>query len=306
MEEISVNCVLVTGASGFVAKALCEKLLLDEYKVTGSSRSIEKIPFGVHAVQMPSLDDQTDWTTPLQECRYVVHLAARAHMLRDNADDSLNEFRAINTSGTLNLARQAEKMGVERFVFVSSIGVNGAQTFGQPYHRDDIPAPHSDYAVSKYEAEQALIELGKRTAMEIVIVRPPLVYGRNAPGNVGTLIQWIRRGIPFPFGSVKNRRTLVSVENLADLLATTLWHPNAGGKIFLAGDGQDLSTAGLLQKIAKFEGKKAKIFAFPVWVLRLCANLCGKKQLINSLTGDLQIDISDTCDDLDWQPKPLK
>ena len=306
MSGQSIQRVLVTGATGFVGRALCEKLLLHGHFVTGSFRNDKYLPARVEPILVPEIDEETDWLVPLEKCDTVVHLAARAHILDDSVREPLVEFRRVNTAGTINLAEQASCLGVKRFIFVSSIGVNGAQTFGQPYYRDDIPAPHSDYAVSKYEAEQALIELGKRTAMEIVIVRPPLVYGRNAPGNVGTLIQWIRRGIPFPFGSVKNRRTLVSLENLADLLATTLWHPNAGGKVFLAGDGQDLSTAGLLQKIAKFEGKKVKIFAFPVWILRLCANLCGKKQLINSLTGDLQIDISDTCDDLDWQPKPLK
>jgi UDP-glucose 4-epimerase len=214
----------------------------------------------------------------------------------------LAEFRRINVRGSLALASQAVAAGVRRFVFVSSIGVNGAETAARAFHASDVPAPHSPYSQSKLEAENALQELSRRTGLELVIVRPPLVYGPDAPGNFGALLRAVHRGIPLPFGAVHNRRSLVALDNLVDLLARCTVHPAAGSNTFLVSDGEDVSTPSLLRRAAAALGRRAHLLPVPVAVLRSAAALIGKGGMMQSLCASLQVDTSFTREQLGWSP----
>ena len=231
-----------------------------------------------------------------------MHCAARAHIMRDEALDPLAEYRRVNVDGTLALARQAAAAGVKRFVFISSIGVNGGQTFGKPFTEEDTPQPEEPYALSKWEAEQALQTLAADSDMELVVIRPPLVYGSNAPGNFGRLINAVRRGMWLPLGAVHNRRTLVALDNLVDLILLCSHHPAAAGQIFLAGDGEDLSTTQLLRGLGDAMGRSARLLPIPVAFMALGAGLLGKKGLVNKICGDLQVDITKARDLLGWNP----
>ena len=210
--------ILITGATGFVGSALCHALNLADYKIRRNNQRLS----------------EADWSQSLAGVSTVVHLAARVHIMHDSATDPLAEFRAVNVHGTLNLARQAVAAGVRRFVFLSSIGVNGAVTeLNKPFTTDDSPAPHSSYAISKYEAELGLINMATETGMQVVIIRPPLIYGANAPGNFGSLLRAIRRGVPFPLGlATHNRRSFVSLNNLVDFIITCIHHPMPLIKLF--------------------------------------------------------------------------
>ena len=280
--------ILITGASGFVGSALCNTLEAANYSVIRSSQRLS----------------EADWSQNLVGVETLVHLAARVHMMHDNAADPLAEFRAINLAGTINLARQAAGAGVRQFVFLSSIGVNGAATeLNKPYTSDDTPAPHSYYAVSKHEAEIGLREIAIETGMQVVIIRPPLIYGANAPGNFGSLLRVIRRGVPLPLGlATHNRRSFVSLNNLVDLIITCIQHPNAVNQTFLVSDNEDVSTADLLRKMAVAQGIPSRLLPVPVALLNLCAKLTGKQAIAQRLLGNLQVDISHTQKLLDWQP----
>jgi len=231
-----------------------------------------------------------------------VHCAARVHVMADTAANPLAEFRRVNVQGTLNLARQAAAAGVRRFAFVSSIGVNGAETFGLPFSAQDVAAPHSPYAVSKYEAELGLQALAAETGMEVVIIRPPLVYGLGAPGNFGSLIRWLRRGVPLPLGAIHNQRSLVSLDNLVDLIVTCLTHPAAINQTFLVSDGEDVSTTELLRRMGQALGRPARLVPVPVSWLKLAAKLVGKPDVAQRLCGSLQVDIEKTRRLLGWTP----
>ena len=294
--------VLITGAGGFVGQRVVAKATSLNYAVCATSRLHQKFPSGISTIGVGSIDESTNWRCALIGCEAVIHLAARAHILNDSIEDSLAEFRRVNVSATLNLARQAAISGVRRFIFVSSIGVNGAETFGQPFSADDLPSPHSDYSVSKFEAEQGLMILSSQTGMEVVIVRPPLVYGPNAPGNFGSLMRWISSGVPLPLGSIYNKRSFVGLDNLADFLCTCLQHPAASGQIFLVSDGEDVSTSELLRRTAHAMGKKAFLIPVPVSALELCSALIGKRELSQRLCGSLHIDITKTRSLLGWNP----
>lgn len=294
--------ILITGAGGFIGQKLVEKAISLNYSVCATTRLPQKFPSGVFNIGIGSIDENTSWNSALMGCDAVIHLAARAHLLYDSHKDSLAEFRRVNVGGTINLARQAARAGVSRFIFVSSIGVNGSETFGKPYSSDDIASPHSAYAVSKFEAEQGLITLSSQTGMEVVIVRPPLVYGKNAPGNFGSLVRWVESGIPLPFGSIYNKRSFVGLENLTDFLFTCLRHPAAAGQIFLVSDGDDVSTTELLRLTAQAMGKQAFLLPVPVAMLQLCATLLGKRDVVQRLCGSLQIDITKTRCLLGWTP----
>ena len=224
---------------------------------------------------------EADWSQNLVGVETVVHLAARVHMMHDNAADPLAEFRAINLAGTINLARQAAGAGVRRFVFLSSIGVNGAATeLNKPYTSDDTPAPHSYYAVSKHEAGIGLREIAIETGMQVVIIRPPLIYGANAPGNFGSLLRMVRRGVPLPLGlATHNRRSFVSLNNLVDFIITCIHHPNAANQTFLVSDGCDLSTTELLRRMGNALGKSARLIPVPVAVLEAGAALFGRRDV---------------------------
>ena len=294
--------VLLTGASGFVGTGVLGALRERGVAVRPVVRSASSAAHMEDTVVVPRLDVATDWTAALHGVTVVIHCAARAHIMRDEALDPLAEYRRVNVDGTLALARQAAAAGVKRFVFVSSIGVNGGQTFGKPFIAEDTPQPEEPYALSKWEAEQALQTLAADSDMELVVIRPPLVYGPNAPGNFGRLINAVRRGMWLPLGAVHNRRTLVALGNLVDLILLCSHHPAAAGQIFLAGDGEDLSTTQLLRGLGDVMERPARLLPVPVAFMALGAGMLGRKGLVNKICGDLQVDISKTRELLGWNP----
>lgn len=223
--------------------------------------------------------------------------------MKEVAVDALSEFRKINVEGTVNLARQAAQAGVKRFVFISSIKVNGEETHpGRPFTADDNPAPSDPYGISKQEAEEALLALSQETGMEVVIVRPTLIYGPGVKANFRSMMGWLKKGIPLPFGAIYNKRSLVSLENLISLILVCLTHPNAAGQIFLVSDGVDLSTTELLSRTAEALGVKSRLIPVPVRLLVFCAVALGRRALSQRLCGSLQVDISKTQTLLGWNP----
>lgn len=294
--------VLVTGANGFVGGALCKGLLCHALAVRGVTRSAGVLPLGVEGFVVADMDGTANWHGTLQDCNAVVHLAARVHVMQEASADPLAEFRRVNVDGTLNLARQAAAAGVRRFVFISSIGVNGSVSFQRPFTADDEAAPHSPYAVSKYEAELGLRVLAAETGLEVVIIRPPLVYGLGAPGNFGALMHAVQRGWPLPLGAIHNKRSLVALDNLVDFIALCVHHPNAANQTFLVSDGEDVSTAELVRRMARAMGKTPRLIPVPRWLLRWGAVLLGRRDVVQRLCGNLQLDISKARKMLGWKP----
>ncbi|MFP4080718.1 MAG: UDP-glucose 4-epimerase family protein [Ectothiorhodospira sp.] len=232
----------------------------------------------------------------------VVHTAARAHVMADAITDPLSEYQRVNVDGTRALARQAAEQGVRRFVFISSVKVNGERTVpGAPFSSDDEPSPEDAYGVSKFEAEQALREIGAETSMEVVIIRPPLVYGPGVKGNFASMMRWVKKGVPLPLGAVNNRRSLVALDNLVDLVTTCIDHPAANG-VFLVSDGEDLSTRDLLRRVGNAMGRPARLIPVPPRLLEAGAVILGKRDVARRLLGSLQVDISKTRDVLGWEP----
>ena len=295
---------LVTGANGFVGSALCARLLRDGTAVRGAVRSLSSLPDGVEAIAVGRLSSETDWTVALRRVDQVVHLAARVHVMNDKSIDPLAEFRQVNVKGTANLARQAAAAGVRRFVYLSSIKVNGEFTQeGHPFTADDAPAPEDPYGVSKHEAEQALRQIAADTGMEVVIIRPPLVYGPGVKANFESMMRWLARGVPLPLAAVtQNRRSLVALDNLVDLIITCLSHPAAANQTFLVSDGEDLSTAELLESMGAAMGKPARLFYLPPALLKLGATGLNKPGIYQRLCGSLQLDIAKTRQLLGWTP----
>ena len=293
--------ILLTGANGFIGSRLARVLnSIPEISLSSVVRRRVEIT-GSYVFQVPSLEANTDWTHLLANQQVVIHTAARAHIIKEKAADLLAEYRRVNVEGALNLARQAAAAGVKRFIFISSIGVNG-NINTRPFTEWDTPNPAGPYAQSKWEAEQGLWEIQRETGIELVIIRPPLVYGPNAPGNFGSLIRWTEKGFPMPLGSIHNQRSLVALDNLVDLIITCITHPAAANQLFLAGDGQDLSTTELLRRLAKVSGKPSWLIPIPGSILVFVATLLGKKVLAMRLLGSLQVDISKARDLLSWIP----
>lgn len=291
--------ILITGASGFIGRAITKHLIVQGAYVRAAVRKVTNVELECPA---PSLGSNASWYSALKGASAVIHTAARAHMLNDQSADPLAVFREVNTAGTLVLARQAAEMNVKRFVFLSSIGVNGIENTS-PFRESEPPNPIEPYAVSKLEAEKGLLEIAKETGMEVVIIRPPLVYGPNAPGNFGRLVNAVRRGVPLPLGSVtRNRRTLIGLDNLVDLILTCLHHPAAANQVFLAGDGEDISTTDLLRKMALAFQVPSRLLPFPLAWLELAAGVVGKKAMVNRLCGSLQVDIGKARSLLGWNP----
>ena len=296
--------ILVTGATGFVGSALVARLARDGIDTRACVRRENvTLPDGVHSVQAGDLTGDGDWRHVLKGASVVVHAAARVHVMNDTATDPLVEFRRVNVQGTLNLAQQAAATGVRRFVFVSSIKVNGEATaLGSPFFADDVPAPLDPYGVSKMEAEQGLREIAAETGMEVVIIRPPLVYGPGVKANFAALMRAVQHGWPLPLGAVHNQRSLVALDNLVDLIVTCITHPQAANQTFLVSDGQDLSTTELVRGMAQAAGVHARLVPVPVWVLQTGAKLLGKGDAMQRLCGNLQVDISKARTLLDWVP----
>jgi UDP-glucose 4-epimerase len=249
------------------------------------------------------LEHSADWTVALKGATFVVHCSARVHVMSDTAADPLAEFRQVNVQGTLNLARQAALAGVRRFVFISSIKVNGELTqLGSPFHADDVAAPQDAYGVSKMEAEQGLRALAVETGMEVVIIRPPLVYGPGVKANFAAMMRWLYRGIPLPLGAIYNKRSLVALDNLVDLILTCLTHPAAANQTFLVSDGEDVSTTELLSRMGQALGKPARLVPVPVGSIKFAANILGKGYVAQRLCGSLQVNIEKTRRLLGWNP----
>ncbi|MDQ6771178.1 MAG: SDR family oxidoreductase [Gemmatimonadota bacterium] len=297
--------VLVTGATGLVGHAVLSRAIQDNsFSLRGSVRRLPALlPGNAEAVLVGDLTHDTDWFAALRDVNVVVHTAARVHVMRESAVDSLAEFRRVNVDGTLNLARQAVASGVRRFVFLSSIKVNGESTLlNRPFTPDDPPNPTYPYAVSKYEAEEGLRQLGKDTGLEVVIVRPVLVYGPGVKANFLSMMLWIHTGFPLPFGAIHNSRSLVAVDNLVDLLATCLKHPAASNQTFLVSDGEDLSTPELLRRTATAMHRPARLMRVPESILRSAAIIAGKRDAAERLCGSLRVDIKKTQRLLGWNP----
>lgn len=292
--------VLVTGANGFIGRALVSRLANEGWEVKAAVRR----PSGFLSESVVGdLGARTDWGNALQGCRAVVHLAARVHVMHDTANDPLIEFRAANVDGTLNLARQAARAGIKRFVFLSSIKVNGEQaTAAQPFTADAPPAPEDAYGLSKLEAESGLREICADSGMEFVVIRPPLVYGPGVGGNLKALMRWVQRGIPLPLGAVNNRRSLIALDNLTDLIATCLARSAAANQVYLAADGEDVSTTELLRRIANAYGRTPRLLPVPTWWLVRCAAILGKTSTADRLLGSLVVDSSKTREVLGWYP----
>lgn len=295
--------VLLTGANGFLGNLLSRDLQCkrDIHLTTVTRRPVEALASRIVVVQ--GIDADTDWATALVDQQLVIHTAARTHVMKDEAVDPLEEYRRVNVGGTLNLARQAAEAGVKRFIFISSIKVNGEQTQeGKPFSAEDTPAPDDAYGLSKWEAEQGLQRLAVKTGLEVVIIRPPLVYGAGVKGNFASMIKLVTKRLPLPLGNIHNKRSLVGLGNLVDLIITCIDHPAAVNQVFLVSDGQDLSTTELLCGLAQATGRSSWLIPVPASWLMVAATIIGKKSVAQRVLGSLQVDISKTRDLLNWEP----
>ena len=300
--------ILVTGASGFVGTALCESLQSSEWHILGAVRKLNQAKLHCQIkykeIETGDISIKTDWLESLRDITHVVHLAARVHVMHEKSADPLAEFRRINVDATVNLAKQASSVGVKRFIYLSSIKVNGEFTEdGQPFTADDVPAPEDPYGISKLEAEEALRQIALETGMEVIIVRPPMVYGPGVKANFDSMMHWLRRGVPLPLGALThNKRSMVALGNFIDLITVCLNHPAAANQTLLVSDGEDLSTTDLLQRTATALEMHARLFSVPPVLLKLMAKLLGKEAVYQRLCGSLQIDMTKTQQLLNWRP----
>ena len=291
--------LLITGATGFIGQHLYRIMSEDGQPLRCALR--RPVSNFSDTVQVGDIDGTTDWQEALHNVELVIHLAGRAHILKENSGDPLSEFRRVNVQGALRLAQQMIDQGCRRLVYVSSIGVNGDLTpINQPFTEMSPPAPQMPYALAKWEAEQQLELL--KSQLEIVIVRPPLVYGPGAPGNFGRLLRLVRRGLPLPLGAAHNRRSLVAVQNLCDFLRHCAQHPAAAGELFLISDGEDLSTPDLLRRMATALDCPLRLLPVPESLLRLPLRAAGRERMLNQLFGSLLVDSSKARQQLEWQP----
>jgi nucleoside-diphosphate-sugar epimerase len=295
--------ILVTGATGFVGRALVLRLLAEGCAVRAAVRRPDfPLPAGVEAVSVPDIGPATDWSAALRHVDAIVHLAARAHVLGAFSREAFEAYREMNTLATLRLAEIAAASGVLRFVFMSSARVHGACTTGTPFTETSPLAADDPYGRSKAEAELGLVERARGTALETVILRPPLVYGVGARGNFARLLELVARGVPLPLGAVHNRRSLIGLDNLVDAIVRCLDHPAAAGESFLVSDGEDLSTTELVRRIAVALGRPARLFAVPSSMLRLGGALMGRGEDVARLLDDFVVDASRIAQILGWTP----
>jgi nucleoside-diphosphate-sugar epimerase len=297
--------ILLTGATGFVGAGLAAALCrVTRFQVRALVRRTNIAHSGpIEWLRYSGLDDRAGINDAVKGVALVVHAAARAHILTEGERDPLAAFRRVNTEWTLQLAEQAAKSGVRRFVYLSSIKVNGEATApGRPFSARDASAPSDPYAISKYEAESGLRELARATGMEVVIIRPPLVYGAGVKGNFLSMMRALHSGIPLPLGAVNNRRSLVALDNLLSMIERCLEHPAAANQTFLVSDGEDLSTTDLLRRTSEALGRQPRLIPIPVPILMAAAALVGKRHVAQRLCGWLQLDITDARAILGWDP----
>ena len=300
--------VAVTGATGFVGQAVMTSLMSGQHNVHAVVRTLDKnAPVLAREIQTFSVGDikvDTQWTDALVGVNCVIHCAARAHVMNETETDALAAYRAVNVAGTRRLAEQAAEMGVDRLVYLSSIKVNGEQTVsGDCFTCLDKQYSEDPYGISKWEAEQALHEVSAKTDLEVVIIRPPLIYGAGVKGNFLSLLAWLSRGAPLPLGAIQNQRSMVGIDNLVDLIITCIDHPAAANQTFLVSDDEDLSTTELLRRLGAALGKPARLIPIPASLLGLAARLVGKEDIAVRLLGNLQVNISKTRKILDWAPR---
>ncbi|CAI8797903.1 UDP-glucose 4-epimerase [Pseudomonas sp. IT-P100] len=297
--------VMITGSSGFVGtklvKVLADKDGIDVLAATRHEPT--DCPTSVTILKNCHISAEMDWTAYLSSVNVVIHTAARVHIMDDRTPDPMAAFRAVNVQGTMRLAEQAAEMGVQRFIFLSSVKVNGEETpHGEAYTADQAPAPADPYGVSKMEAESQLRTLAERSGMEVVIIRPVLVYGPGVKANFLKMMKWIDSGVPLPFGAIHNSRSLVALDNLVDLIVLCIDHPRAANQTFMVSDGEDLSSTELMRRMARALNKPARLFPVPVGLLTQCVRLIGKPHLSQRLCGSLKVDTRKTLDILDWKP----
>jgi nucleoside-diphosphate-sugar epimerase len=293
--------ILVTGANGFIGRTLCPALRQSGHLVRETVRN--PVENNSDVIAVGNIGRETNWSAALDGIQVIIHLAARAHILSDAAADPLAEFRAVNVEGPTRLARQAVEKGVRRFIFVSSIGVLGSKSQEcEALTERSTPQPASPYAIAKWEAEQALQEIRRETRLEIVIVRPPLVHGIGAPGNMERLLRWVYRGIPLPLANIDNKRSFVGVDNLADFLIRCVDSPAAANETYVISDKQDLSTPELIHLVASAMKRPARLFPMPESVARFAARLVGKTNIVDQLWGSLVVDSRKAYDELQWSP----
>ena len=295
--------ILITGANGFVGKKLFAELLQHEYAIRSAVRLPSNLDNDFEEIVVGSIDAGTDWASTLKNIDVVIHLAARVHVMNDHAPDAMAEFRQVNVEGTLALAEQAVKAGVKRFIYVSSIKVNGELTqVDKPFTEQDAANPQDAYAISKYEAELGLLQIAQQAGMEVVIIRPPLVYGPGVKANFASLLRAVNRRVPLPLGAIHNKRSFVYVGNLVSLIECCINHPAAKNQVFLVSDGHDLSTTQLLQQCAIALNVQSRLLAIPQKIIESVAAFFGKQSVVQRLSGNLQVDISKADALLGWKP----
>ena len=294
--------VLITGASGFVGSALVDALSLQRiYELTGVYRQTRQ-DTRLKVLHLPVITGDTDWSNALNGQNVVIHTAGRAHVMEENHFEALSRYRDVNVAVTLNLARQAAAAGVERFIFLSSIKVNGETSKQTRISFSDEAAFSDPYGQSKFEAEEGLREISSHTKMEVVIIRPPLIYGRGVKGNFRSLLNIVQKPIPLPFASIQNKRSFLNLDNLIDFILITISHPKAANQTFLISDDHDISTAELLKKMVHINNGRCILIPMPKILLSLVATLLGKRKVLSRLTDNLQIDVEDTKRMLNWTP----
>ena len=296
-----MKAVLITGANGFIGSVLCSRLVAEKWNVSGTVRSAENYSSvqGVKSVIIGDIDTATDWNAALQGIDTVVHLAARVHVMKDSSAEPLQAYREVNVYGTERLALQAADAGVNRFIFLSTVKVNGEEN-RKAYTESDRPSPMDSYGISKMEAELKLRKIAAETGMAVVILRPPLVYGPGVKANFLKLLQTVDRRIPLPFAGVKNKRSLIYVDNLVDAIVSCVLHPNAPGQTFLVSDGKDVSTPELIRMIAAALQKQPRLFRFPPLALYIAGRLTGKGPAVDRLIGSLSVNTGKIKNELGW------
>ena len=294
--------ILVTGASGFIGHVLIPRLIKSGHEVVATSRNANSKPTGATSHTIAELGPDTDWSDALSDVEAVIHLAARVHVMSDNSSDPLAEYRRINAEGTAKLAKDAAKAGVRHFIFMSTIKVNGETSGLVPFNAHDIPAPKEPYAIAKLEAEEVLLKTVRNSSMRATIIRPPLVYGPGVKGHFVSLLKICGKGWPLPINCIDNRRSIIYVGNLVDMVHRLIQTPPSTTGVYLCRDPQDVSTPELFQKVSAALGVKPLIIPFPLSLLRLSAAIIGKTAIVSRLTESLYVNDSPTCNDLNWTP----